>query len=523
MKTKLEYSKKIIVCQYLAFGMIFGFLFPISAIIFELITKNLTLTIANLLFIHTNNKLLLMIDTAPIFLGIFSLIAGIIRAKLEVINNELEQQSLYDDLTQIYNRRYGYKLLNKYISNVKNLDEKIGVMFLDIDRFKTINDTMGHNIGDELLKSIANRILLMLKNDEVIVRLGGDEFMIIIKGVNYIEDIISITQRIIKLFDEPFNLLNNYFNIKSSIGIAIFPEHGKDVQTLLKHADIAMYECKKDKKSKFEIFNEKMLQNLNDKYQIEHELYNALKRNELFLVYQPIINAETNKITATEALLRWNSPVLGMISPAIFIPVAESTNLIIDIGKWCLEEACKQNKLWQESGFEHIYISVNVSGNQIKQPEFVDMVKNILSQTELNPKYLKLELTESVSMENVQESKVVFRQLKDLGIRISLDDFGTGYSSFSELKSLFVDTLKIDKSFVDDIHLNFNNIQIVAAIISIGKILNLNIIVEGVETIEQLNLLKKYGNIEIQGYIFSKPVKPEEIEIFFKAPVIATS
>ncbi|MCY6355980.1 putative bifunctional diguanylate cyclase/phosphodiesterase [Clostridium sp. ZS2-4] len=511
---KYNYFKKNILLTYAIVGILFGFLFPISAIIFELISLDLHINLKNIIYIHKHNNLLFMIDTAPLFLGSFSSIAGFIRSKLEVINNELEHQATVDELTNAYTRRHGNKLLNNFI----NSNTKIGIIFIDLDRFKMINDTLGHSIGDKLLQAVANRLMTNSKQSEYVIRLGGDEFMVIVENFHDIETLTYIASKLIQQFDKPFWISNRYLSIKASMGISIFPDHGKDIETLLKYADVAMYTCKNNKKSKFEIFNDSMLKNLDINFNIENELYNALERKEFFLVYQPIVDANTSEILAAEVLLRWDNHKLGLISPEKFIYIAESTNLIIDIGKWVLKEACIQNKLWQKKGYPPITMSVNVSVAQLKQANFINIVKEILAETELDTKYLKLEITESISIENPEEIYSVFQELKQLGIKLSIDDFGTGYSSLSELKNLMIDTLKIDKSFIRDINVNINknSTLIVSAIISIAKNLNLNIIAEGVETVAQLQFLKNHNCNQIQGYLFSKPVKAEKFEELLK-------
>lgn len=511
---KYNYFKKNILLTYTIVGILFGFLFPTSAIVFELTRLGLNINLKNIIYVHHHNNLLFMIDTAPFFLGSFASIAGVIRSKLEVINKELAHQATVDELTNTYTRRYGNKLINKFI----NSNTKVGIIFIDLNRFKMINDTLGHSIGDKLLQAVANRLMENSKQGEYVVRLGGDEFMIIIENFYDIDTLTYIANKLIHLFDKPFWISNRYLYIKASMGISIFPNHGKNIETLLKYADVAMYTCKNNKNSKFEIFNDSMLENLNINFNIENELYHALGRKELFLVYQPIVDSNTSEILAAEVLLRWNNHKLGLISPEKFIPIAENTNLIIDIGKWVLKEACIQNKLWQEKGYPCIVISVNVSVNQLKQDNFIDMLKEILTETELDTKYLELEITENISIENWEEISFIFQELKQLGIKLSMDDFGTGCSSLSELKNLMIDTLKIDKSFIRDININANknSTLIVSAIISMAKNLNLNIIAEGVETVSQLQFLRKLNCNQIQGYLFSKPVKAEKFEELFK-------
>ncbi|MCY6483022.1 bifunctional diguanylate cyclase/phosphodiesterase [Clostridium aestuarii] len=508
----LHINSKHIVIKHLLSGVLFGFLFPICAHIFEIKRLDLKFTMKSLNYIHTNNKLLFMIDTAPFFLGMFALVAGIIRDKLEITNAKLEEQVIVDDLTGLYNRRYVRKNFKKFIENAQINGTKISLICIDFDRFKMFNDTLGHDFGDNLLISVSRRFLKESNKGEHIIQLGGDVFMIIVENLHSLCDIKKTVQHYINLFKKPIIVDNKEYIINISTGVSIFPDHGEDIKTLFKHTDIAMYNNKNNKKMEYEIFNYNMITNLNENFDIENELQYSLKKEELFVVYQPIIDTNTLKLQGAEALLRWNNSKLGMVSPAKFIPVAESTNLIIDIGKWVLKEACIQNKAWQDKGYNPIFISVNISVNQLKHTKFYHTVKEILEETKLNPKYLKLEITESGSMENFEEIKYILKKIKKLNVKICIDDFGTGYSSLAQLKSLSMDTLKIDKLFVDDLNINISSNLITSAIVAMAKKLNLNIIAEGVETVEQFEYLKEINCDQLQGYLFSKPLE----KIFFE-------
>ncbi|MEJ8554329.1 putative bifunctional diguanylate cyclase/phosphodiesterase [Tepidibacter sp. Z1-5] len=512
---KLKNIFNKIVCKYTFVGMLFGLSFPMSAIVFEIIRLNLNFKLQNIIYIHHQNKLLFMIDTAPFFLGSFASIAGVIRGKLELRNMELKNQTIIDELTKVYNRRYGKERIKNCIHIAKENNTKIGVILIDLDRFKMVNDTLGHTAGDQLLKKIGKMFIDELKMRENIIRLGGDEFLIIVNEVKKTKDINEIIGKIIRSFESPIKIDERLIHIKASMGISIFPDHGQDMETLLKKADIAMYRCKKHKRKFYEFYDECMLESLNEKFLIENELNHAIEKKELFLVYQPIVHANTGEILGAEALLRWNNTTLGMVSPNKFIPIAEKANLISAIGKWVLEEACRQNKYWQDRGF-CIVINVNVSVNQFKEENFVDQVKKILEETGLEAKHLKIEITESISMENIPNIQEIFNMFRKIGVKVAIDDFGTGYSSFAQLKSLFIDTLKIDKSFIGGIHVDINNTSIVSAMVALAKELDLNIVAEGVETIEQLTFLKEQECNQIQGYLYSKPVKSNVFEELLK-------
>lgn len=498
--------------KYLLIGIIFGFLFPIGAIIFEIERFNLAYSTQNLIYIHKHNKLLFMIDTAPFFLGVFALLSGIIREKLDLINQKLEYQVVRDELTGLYNRRYGRRKLHECIKSIKENKPKTGIMLINIDRFKSFNDSLGHDFGDKIIIGISNRFLETRNEKERVIRTSGDEFMIIVEEFKTILDIRKIAIKYIKAFEKPLVIDSKNYNVTFSMGISIFPDHSEDILELYKYSDIAMRINKKNKKRKFEIFNRNMLKDINETFEMERNLNIAIQEKEIFLMYQPIVDAISYKIVGAEVLVRWNSKKFGMVPPSKFIPIAESTNLILEIGETVLKNACMQAQLWVEKGFNPIGISVNVSVNQLIQVDFIYILRRILKETKYNPQNLKLEITESVYMENIKEISKVVDEIKSLGVKISIDDFGTGYSSLAELKEINTNTLKVDKSFVDDINGNFNNDAIVSTIITMAKKLKVDVIAEGVETIEQLEFLKNEKCDYIQGYLFSKPLKREDFE-----------
>ncbi|WP_378956409.1 putative bifunctional diguanylate cyclase/phosphodiesterase [Pelosinus sp. sgz500959] len=508
-----------IVKKHLWMGIFFGMLFPVIAILFELYRLEIAYTIENIKSIHLNNKLLFMIDTVPIFMGILFYRNGVSRWHIEVVNQQFENLVVTDEISGINNRRYGKRKLSEMIVSAKNHGGRIGVIFIDLDRFKTFNDNMGHWFGDKLLQVVANRLKGELQTGEFIARLGSDEFMILIENPSTMEDLHTVAGRYVELFKQSFLVIDKHYTIHASMGISVFPNNGDDMETLFRNADIALYINKRSKNNQYEIFHDSMLANVNRTFIMEKELWGALERGEFSLVYQPLVDAYSGKISGAEALLRWNNPLLGVVSPIDFIPVAESTNLIVKIGKWVLKEACSQNKRWQEQGMTPIEISVNVSAKQLRYPDFIDAVKNIIEEIGMNSHHLKLEITESVSMENIDEVRKIFRELKQMNIKLSIDDFGTGYSSLAELKALAVDEIKIDKSFIDDIHIsgNINDMVMIESIVAMAKSFKLKVVAEGVESGDQFSILQDAQCDYVQGYFFSKPVKAEDfVQVFEK-------
>ena len=501
-----------IVLKYFFGGMMFGLMFPLLAILFELDLQQLSLCFQNIIVIHTNNKLLFMIDTVPLFLGLFAYIAGVHQANVEETNNHLEKLVIIDELTKINNRFFGRKKLNEMIPIARDCGSKIGVFFIDLDRFKSFNDSLGHWFGDQLLIAVAERLIEGQQPGEFIARLGGDEFLVLVEYVQTIQALESVARRYAELFQRQLVVNNKSYTVDISMGISAFPDNGKEMDALFQNADVALYANKYNKKKGYEFFDNQMLVSVNEIFMIEKELHNALESGELSVVYQPIIDIKTTGVVAAEALLRWNSSVLGVVPAEKFIPVAESTNLIVEIGKWVLKEACIQNKRWQDAGLDAIQVSVNVSTNQLFYPDFVNVVRQVIKETGLAGRYIKLEITESCSMKNLAEVRAIFHELKQMEIQLSIDDFGTGYSSLSELRVLVADDIKIDKSFIDDIYINgsMNDASIIEPIILIAKKLKLKVIAEGVETLDQLLFLKSTCCDYIQGDLFSRPISAGE-------------
>jgi diguanylate cyclase (GGDEF)-like protein len=386
----------------------------------------------------------------------------------------------------------------------------MAVMFLDLDRFKVINDTLGHEAGDLLLKAVAERLKECLRPGDNVFRMGGDEFLFILTDVRDIDDVRSAAQAILDHFKEPVHINSHEFMISASIGISVYPLDGEELESLVKNADVAMYDAKNRGKNSFRFYEAHMNDKAEERLHIESSLRKALENKEFMLYYQPRFNLASSKIIGMEALVRWQHPDLGLVPPLDFIPLAEESGFIVPLGEWVLRTSCMQCREWQmEEGFP-LNISVNISAAQFQREEFVEMVKRILEESLLDPKYLELELTESVVMENGAMAITKLNQLKALGVKISIDDFGTGFSSLSYLKHFPIDSLKIDRSFIKDIPTAPKDSAITKTIIALGRRLSLNVVAEGVETQEQFAFLLSRKCSEVQGYLISKPLPPEE-------------
>lgn len=423
----------------------------------------------------------------------------------------IETMAYYDSLTGLPNRNKFRQHLNHIINQEDG--QMVAVLFLDLDRFKMINDTKGHTVGDLLLQKVAERLKIAVRNEGMVSRQGGDEFIILLENTNK-EKVTKTAQRILDAFSSSIDLDHQEFFITPSIGISLYPKNGKDEETLIKHADTAMYLAKEQGKNNFQFYTP-ILDGLSlRKMELENGLRKALEQNHLLLHYQPQVDISTGEMVGIEALVRWPHPEHGYISPAEFIPLAEETGLIVPLGKWVLKEACQQMKNWHELGERAIPIAVNISVRQIQDEAFVEYIKHILSEVGLEAQYLELEITESI-MQNIEKSTKILNQLKEIGVKLSIDDFGTGYSSLSYLKHLPIDTIKIDKSFVDDIVNHSSQGTMVKAIIDMGHNLKFMVIAEGIETKEQVQYLKENGCHIGQGYYFSRPLPASEINDIF--------
>jgi diguanylate cyclase (GGDEF)-like protein len=442
---------------------------------------------------------------------------------------KIRQLAYCDSLTGLANRECFKEHLLQAIALARHYDRQLAILFLDLDNFKRINDTLGHNVGDLLLKAIATRLRSCVRvsdavmrfdavdSNEQVARLGGDEFTVLLSEVGSKEDVARVAKRILDTLSKPLTVGGHEVFITPSMGITLFPQDGEDVENLLKHADMAMYEAKHCGKNLYKFYTESMQNAAIWRLTVENHLRKAIERGEFALYYQPQIDLMNGQICGVEALLRWHNAELGSVSPAEFIPLAEETGLIIPIGTWVLRTACAQAKAWQDAGLALPRIAVNISVLQFVQTDFTDLVFQILNETGLSPYTLELEITESLLMKDA-EGAITLGILKDQGIQFAIDDFGTGYSSLSYLKRFPIDRLKIDKTFVQEINSDPDDAAITAAVIAMADSMNLGVIAEGVETGAQLNFLKKKHCGEVQGFYVSKPLSPGDMEAFLQQP-----
>ena len=428
---------------------------------------------------------------------------------------ELAHQAHHDALTGLPNRLHFNEYLNQALAMAKRKRGMLSVMFLDLDRFKLINDTMGHNLGDVLLKDVAERIRHTLREGDTIARQGGDEFLVLLPEIRDEQEVVSVTERILGVFTHPILLDGNEVYMSTSIGISLYPNDGSDMETLVKQADTAMYYAKERGRNNYQFFTAGLNIKANQRLSTENSLRKALVRREFILHYQPQVDIESGSIVGLEALIRWNSAEQGVVPPFSFIPIAEETGLIVPIGEWVLRTACAQNQAWQAQGYPRLPMAVNISARQFREPNFIDLVAGILKETGLDPQWLELEITESSAMANGDASVEMLNHFKKLGVRISIDDFGSGFSSLNFLSRMPIDTLKIDQSFIQDLSTGENGEEVVTAIINLAKNLRLNVIAEGVETNNQKSFLKDMRCDQMQGFLFSKAVTPEEVEKLF--------
>lgn len=442
----------------------------------------------------------------------------------KLAEDQIRTLAYYDTLTDLPNRRMFKEYLEKILSRARRQDELAAVFVLDLDRFKRINDTLGHSMGDLLLREVAQRLHASVRREDFIARhhgdtansnsvarLGGDEFALLLTDITSLQDAARIARRTLAVLSEPYLLDQQEIFITASVGITVYPHDGDNVETLLKNADTAMYHAKAEGRNNYQYYTKSMNATAFERLAMENSLRRALERNEFELFYQPQLNIETGNIVGMEALMRWNHPDMGMVSPIEFIPLAEESGMIVLMGEWGLRAACEQNKAWQEAGFPPLTMSVNISSLQFKQQNLTTVVAKILNDTRLDPRYLDLELTEGTVMQNAEDTIATLHSLKEMGIRLSIDDFGTGYSSLSYLKRFPLHTLKVDRSFVKDLTKDADDEAITHAIIAMASSLGLKVIAEGVETEDQLRFLASRGCDEMQGYLFSPPLSASKI------------
>ncbi len=425
----------------------------------------------------------------------------------------IRRMAYQDTLTGLPNRHFFQEILQKALAQAQRHNHLLAVLFLDLDRFKFINDSLGHGVGDQLLKEVALRLKESCRREgDTIARWGGDEFIVLFPQMNDVQETVRMAQKIIDTFAAPFILPEHQLSISTCIGISVFPDDGGDAETLIKKADLAMYQAKEEGRNRYHLYMSAMNSRALERLALENALRMALeqKQEELTLYYQPRIDLQTGRIVSIEALARWFHPDFGLVPPMQFIPLAEQTGLIVPLGEWVLRTACSQNRAWQNAGYSPVRVSVNFSISQFHQLRLAEMVEKVLADTGLEPRWLELEVKENIMLEDEELTVGTLWRLSDLGVHISIDNFGTSCSNFSYMKKLPIDTLKIDHSFVSGIHAGEDE-SVSGALIKMARSLGLNVAAEGVETEEQKDMLKSLNCKEIQGYLFSRPLPPEEL------------
>ena len=431
------------------------------------------------------------------------------RKKSDIRLNYLAQ---YDPLTGIPNRQFFNDQLTRATARARRDGRKVTLLFLDLDEFKVVNDTLGYDIGDRLLKEVADRIRRTVRTGDVVARLGGDEFAVLLEGLSGPREVEAVATGLLEVVSRPYQIDERQLMITTSIGITMYPNDNADTQMLLKNADIAMYQAKENGKNNFTFFHQKMHADLMEYHALEHDIREALQLGQFHLAYQPKVNVHIHQLQGLEALLRWTSPSRGNVGPSEFIPVAEESGHIIPLGYWVLDEVCRTIRGWQDKGLTVVPVSVNVSARQFQQPDFHKRVAAILGRHGIEAGLIEIELTEGLVMEDTAAAQRELAELKKIGLRISIDDFGTGYSCLSYLRRFPIDVLKIDRSFVQEIGSSRDGESIIDAIISLAKSLRLETVAEGVETPAQLNYLLDHGCHVVQGFRFGKPMDVSLIE-----------
>ncbi|REG86473.1 putative bifunctional diguanylate cyclase/phosphodiesterase [Marinomonas pollencensis] len=429
----------------------------------------------------------------------------------------------YDPLTQLPNRNLLYSQLERALVNARKRNLKFGVLSLDLDGFKVVNDTFSHRVGDELIQQVAERIKSTIPQSACLYRLGGDEFVIVQEHASGMDELVDIAQTVIKHSIKPYPVSKMEMMITASIGIACYPQHGDNIDYLLKNADAAMYRAKSISHNSYFIYEEAMADTIRAHLTLGGGLRKAIEEEQFELFYQPKIRLSDKATVGAEALIRWMHPELGMISPDQFIPLAEESGLILPLGEWVIRRACYQLKEWREQGYPAISLSVNLSGRQFMQSDLVEMVSQVLAETGVDPRYLELELTESMLMADAQQTIEKLHAFRALGLTLSIDDFGTGYSSLAYLKKFPIQTLKIDRSFVNDLGVDSDDEAIVKATIAMANSLNLKVIAEGVENHSQIEVLNGYHCEEVQGYLFARPMSHDDFSVYMNSHLMGAS
>ncbi len=464
-------------------------------------------------------------EQTPVF---FAIIQDITERK----NNEQQIRYLayYDSLTDLPNRRFFMEMLTDSLSQAKRYSKNIAVLYIDLDRFKQINDSLGHSIGDGLLKGVAERLNTEMRNSDYVsrnesmnssndfCRLGGDEFTVLLSDISQAEDAALVARRIQDALTKPIMIEGREIFINTSIGIAVYPNDGDDIDNLLKNADTAMYDAKKAGRNTYRFYNDSMNAKALENLEMEIELRKAFELNQLEIYFQPKVDSKNSNICGVEALLRWQHEKDDWISPADFIPIAEENGLIVPIGEWVIDSAIGQCKKWHDAGFVQMSVAINLSSRQFQDGDLADLIENLLNKHQVNPNSIEFEITESILMEDAELATKILGRLKKMGVQISIDDFGTGYSSLSYLKRFPVDIIKIDRSFIRDVHIDFDDAAISSAIIAMAHSLGLKVIAEGVENQQQLNFLRERNCDQIQGFYFSQALPIEELTLLLADP-----
>lgn len=422
------------------------------------------------------------------------------------VENKLLVQANYDALTGLPNRFLLMDRIKQGIKHAKRSKTSLAVMFLDLDRFKIINDTLGHTLGDKLLRVVAERLKLCIRQNDTVARSGGDEFIILLTDLRNELDAISIAMKCIKVMSEAFLIETNSFTLTTSIGISFYPKDGDTPDILIRNADIAMYRAKESGRNSFQFFTKEMNEKVQHRMLIENKLHAVKNFDGFKLLYQPIVSLQTNQLSGVEVLIRWNDPDFGEISPSEFIPIAEDCGIIVELGEWVIRSACEQAEKWLNQGLNPVQIHINLSARQFKLANLFDRIQHILNETKVQPHLLALELTEGIIMHDIDKNIDIIKKMKAIGMSIIIDDFGIGYSSLNYLKRLPVDKMKIDRSFMKDVPYSHEDMAIISAIISLAQNLSLKVIAEGVESADQLRFLLKHHCDEIQGFYYSQPL-----------------
>jgi diguanylate cyclase (GGDEF)-like protein len=461
-----------------------------------------------------------------VFVSQISKLQQEIKSRTEA-EKQIRYLAYYDVLTTLPNRELFKELLKKALAYAQRNDFVMAVLFVDLDNFKRINDTLGHDMGDRLLQAVAGRLVKMIRNSDYIARIdenemtevasrfGGDEFILLLNRLAHINDASKVASRILEDMSSPFELDGHEVFITASIGISLYPSDGENVDDLVKNADLAMYHAKARGRNNYQHYSESMNAVVLEHLTLANKLHKALENEEFLLHYQPKHSMPDGRINGLEALLRWRADDNELVPPSRFVPILEETGLIIPLGEWILRTACLQNKTWQQTGLGPIAVSVNISSRQFDQKNLIEVVTQALRDANLSPQYLELEITESTIMQDPEEAITTLHRLKNMGVRISVDDFGAGYSSLNYLKRVPLDALKIDRSFVMNLATSSSDEAIIKAIIALAHSLKLKVVAEGVETVEQLSLLRELGCDEIQGFLFSRPLPVEKVQGLF--------